>query len=119
MFRLHLTAWKNGVKSLYYLKSTSPLKKKDAEAQTNSIVIVTKEECIYCDKLKNQLKLDGKTYQQLTVEEASSKGYWKPEYRTTPQLWENGTRLGGYTEYMQEYHKSKAQDFGECIACEG
>ena len=33
MFRLHLTAWKNGVKSLYYLKSTSPLKKKDVENQ--------------------------------------------------------------------------------------
>ncbi len=119
MFRLHLTAWKNGVKSLYYLKSTSPLKKKDTEEYKDSIVIVTKENCIYCDKLKNQLKLDGKTHQQLTVQEAESNGYWKSEYRTTPQLWENGVRIGGYTEYMQKYHSTSAENFGECVACEG
>jgi ribonucleotide reductase alpha subunit len=28
LMRLHLSAWKMGLKSLYYLKSTSPLTKK-------------------------------------------------------------------------------------------
>ena len=119
MFRLHLSAWKNGVKSLYYLKSSSPLKKKDAELQTTNI-IVTKDDCPYCTKLKEQLKQDGKNYKELTRREAEANGYWEPQHRTVPQLWENGNRVGGYSDYMQKYHGSKETSYsGECLSCEG
>ena len=117
MFKLHLSAWKNGVKSLYYLKSSSPLKKK-----APTLVLITKEGCPYCTKLKEQLKLDGKTYKELTRAEAEAAGYWKPQFRTVPQLWEDGVRLGGYTEYMDRYHsapETKQNESGECLACEG
>jgi ribonucleoside-diphosphate reductase alpha chain len=117
MFQLHLAAWKNGVKSLYYLKSSSPLKKKDKPAQVDNIV-VTKDGCPYCTKLKEQLKQDGKSYKELTRKEAEDTGYWKSQYRTVPQLWEDGVRLGGYTEYMQKYHQVKSDSEG-CVACEG
>lgn len=117
MFKLHLIAWKNGVKSLYYLKSSSPLKKKQSET-----VVVTKDACPYCTKLKEQLKLDGKTYREVTVADASASGHWKPEYKTVPQLWEDGVRVGGYSEYMQKYHSATVESEnagGECLACEG
>lgn len=117
MFQLHLATWKNGVKSLYYLKSSSPLKKK-----TPVLTIVTKDGCPYCTKLKEQLKLDGKTYKELTRAEAEAAGHWEPQFRTVPQLWEDGVRLGGYTEYMERYHstsETKQNADGECLACEG
>jgi ribonucleoside-diphosphate reductase alpha chain len=117
MFQLHLAAWKNGVKSLYYLKSSSPLKKKDRKEQ--EIIVVTKDGCPYCTKLKEQLKQDGKNYKEISRQEAEDKGYWKPEFKTVPQFWEDGVRIGGYSEYMQNYHNSKASDSGECAACEG
>ena len=117
MFRLHLTAWKNGVKSLYYLKSSSPLKKK-AEVETTNI-IVTKDDCPYCTQLKEQLKLDGKNYKELTRSEAEASGHWKPEFRTVPQLWQDGVHIGGYSEFMQKYHGSEGSNSGECAACEG
>jgi ribonucleoside-diphosphate reductase alpha chain len=117
MFQLHLAAWKNGVKSLYYLKSSSPLKKK-----TPTLTLVTKDGCPYCTKLKEQLKLDGKTYKELTRAEAEATGHWKPQFRTVPQLWEDGVRVGGYTEYMGRYHSTSETEQnadGECLACEG
>lgn len=117
MFQLHLAAWKNGVKSLYYLKSSSPLKKKETPTQIDN-VIVTKDGCPYCTKLKEQLKQDGKSYKELTRKEAEDTGFWEPQYRTVPQIWEDGVRLGGYTEYMQKYHQVKTDSEG-CVACEG
>jgi ribonucleoside-diphosphate reductase alpha chain len=118
MFQMHLAAWKNGVKSLYYLKSSSPLKIKEAKEEP-TVIVVTKDGCPYCTKLKEQLKLDGKNYRELTRQEAESGGYWKTQFRTVPQLWEDGVRLGGYTEYMQKYHQGEKQDSEGCAACEG
>jgi ribonucleoside-diphosphate reductase alpha chain len=118
MFQLHLAAWKNGVKSLYYLKSSSPLKKNETKEQP-TCVLVTKDGCPYCIKLKEQLKLDGKNYRELTRQEAEDGGYWEPQFRTVPQLWEDGVRLGGYTEYMQRYHQGDKQGSEGCTACEG
>lgn len=116
MFQLHLAAWKNGVKSLYYLKSSSPLKKKEVDH-----VLVTKEGCPYCTKLKEQLTQDGKKYKEFSVGEATESGHWKPQYRTVPQLWEGGVRIGGYSEYMAKYHQptDKRSAPTECLACEG
>jgi len=118
MFRLHLSAWKNGVKSLYYLKSSSPLKKKE-ESEEPSITLVTKDGCPYCTMLKQQLKKDGKSYREINRTEAEEEGIWRSQYKTVPQLWQNGIRVGGYSEYMQENHQEISQNSGECAACEG
>ena len=57
LVRLHLAAWANGVKSLYYLRSTSLVaKQKNHKARAK---IITKDDCPWCVKLKEQLKADG------------------------------------------------------------
>ena len=113
LVRLHLSAWKNGVKSLYYLRSTSLVAKKDS--QSPRAKIITKEGCPFCTKLKLQLKADGIRYHEIdraVVEEFP--------YATVPQMWLDGEHVGGYTEYMQKFHaQQQPSQANECTACEG
>jgi ribonucleoside-diphosphate reductase alpha chain len=111
LFRLHLSAWKMGLKSLYYLKSSSLLTKRISDA-----MIVTREGCPWCDRLKDLLKAEGITYKEITKEEAMSQGIWKSDWQTVPQLWLHGQHIGGYTDYVNRntYAPAQAQ---ECEAC--
>ena len=59
LVRLHLAAWKNGVKSLYYLRSTSLVAQRKVKPEAK---VITKDGCPYCVKLKDQLKVDGISY---------------------------------------------------------
>ena len=113
LVRLHLSAWRNNVKSLYYLRSTSLVAKKDLSSPHAKII--SKQSCPYCTKLKTQLKADGITYHEVdrsVVEEFP--------YSTVPQLWIDGEHIGGYTEYMTRFHATTRSDqTNECAACEG
>jgi ribonucleoside-diphosphate reductase alpha chain len=108
---LHLSAWKNGVKSLYYLRSTSLVARKSSlEARGR---IISKDGCPYCSKLKAQLKADG-----VSFKEVNRKDVDHFPYDTTPQLWLDGEHVGGYTEYMQKFHNESSK-YEECDACSG
>jgi ribonucleoside-diphosphate reductase alpha chain len=108
---LHLSAWKNGVKSLYYLRSTSLVARKSSlEARGR---IITKDSCPYCSKLKSQLKADG-----VSFKEVNRKDVDHFPYDTVPQLWLDGEHVGGYTEYMQKFHNESSK-YEECEACSG
>jgi ribonucleoside-diphosphate reductase alpha chain len=122
--RLHLAAWKMGLKSLYYLKSSSLLTNKEVVPA----LIVTREGCPWCVKLKNELSMDGVRYEEITKVEAEEKGFWNPEWTTVPQLWLFKKHIGGYTDYI-EYKQSNntetvsAHDdsdgaYNECKSCE-
>ena len=110
LVRLHLSAWQNGVKSLYYLRSTSLVAKRDKKPRAK---IITKDDCPYCVQLKTQLKADGIQYEE--VDRASVDHF---PYATVPQLWLDGTHIGGYTEYQSTYHDENTQS-DECEACAG
>ena len=112
LVRLHLSAWKNGVKSLYYLRSTSLVAQKKAKPAAK---IITKDHCPWCVKLKDQLRADGISYEE--VDRHSVKDF---KYKTVPQLWINGEHIGGYTEYMQKTHNEEnSSKYEECEACSG
>jgi ribonucleoside-diphosphate reductase alpha chain len=118
--RLHLSAWKNGLKSLYYLKSSSLLTKLVVPA-----LIVTREGCPWCDLLKQVLTEDGIVYLEITKEEAIEKGYWKDEWTTVPQLWLYKQHIGGYNDYIAQRqtanapsHETSEKVYSECAACE-
>ena len=112
LVRLHLAAWKNGVKSLYYLRTTSLVAQRKAKPEAK---VITKDDCPYCTKLKDQLKVDGISY--VEVDRASVKDF---PYKTVPQLWLSGEHIGGYTEYMSLKHQTLNDDkYKECEACSG
>ena len=114
IMRLHLAAWKNGLKSLYYLKSSSLLTNK----KVVPALIVTKDDCPWCDKLKSALAADGVRYEEITKGEAEEKGYWNKEWKTVPQVWLYKKHVGGYTDYVQLTSKPNEVQYNECAACE-
>jgi len=114
IMRLHLSAWKMGLKSLYYLKSSSLLTNK----KVVPALIVTKDDCPWCSKLKELLSSEGIRYKEITKGEAEEKGYWDPNWRTVPQMWLYKKHIGGYTDYLK-YTETEASDkYADCVSCE-
>lgn len=114
IMRLHLSAWKMGLKSLYYLKSSSLLTNK----KVVPALIVTKEGCPWCDKLKDLLRVEGIRFEEITKAEAEEKGYWNSEWETVPQLWLYKKHIGGYTDYVALNNSQPQQNYADCVACE-
>jgi ribonucleoside-diphosphate reductase alpha chain len=115
LFRLHLSAWKGGLKSLYYLKSSSLLVKKKQPGAQKLAKIITKEECPYCSMAKSLLKSQGWAIEE-TPRTAVSDSEW--HWKTVPQIWLNGKHIGGYTELVNHLGQGE-KTYGECAACEG
>lgn len=114
IMRLHLSAWKMGLKSLYYLKSSSLLTNK----KVVPALIVTKEDCPWCDKLKDLLRTSGVRYEEITKQTAIDKGYWNPDWKTVPQLWLYKQHIGGYTDYIQLKNHPQEATYADCLSCE-
>jgi ribonucleoside-diphosphate reductase alpha chain len=115
LFKLHLSAWKGGLKSLYYLKSSSLLVKKKQPGAQKLAKIVTKEECPYCSMAKSLLKSQGWAVEETPrADVPDSEWQWK----TVPQIWLNGKHIGGYTELSSHLGQGE-KSYGECVACEG
>lgn len=121
--RLHLAAWKMGLKSLYYLKSSSLLTNKEVVPA----LIVTRDGCPWCVKLKEELSVDGIRFEEITKTEAEEKGFWNDDWKTVPQMWLYKKHIGGYTDYIR--HKEQNLDpsegayeennnYAECASCE-
>jgi ribonucleoside-diphosphate reductase alpha chain len=114
IMRLHLSAWRMGLKSLYYLKSSSLLTQK----KVVPALIVTKPECPWCEKLKELLRTEGVTYLEISKQEAVDKGYWNSEWKTVPQMWLYKKHIGGYTDYISLKPKISEPTYADCAACE-
>ena len=113
IMQLHLSAWKMGLKSLYYLKSSSLL----TNRRIIPALVVTKDDCTWCDKLKEALKTDGLEYLEITKIEAEERGYWDPEWKTLPQLWVYKKHIGGYNDYINQ-KSNNSNSYEDCVSCE-
>ena len=114
IMRLHLAAWRMGLKSLYYLKSSSLLTSK----KVVPALLVTRDGCSYCDKLKDLLKSSGIRYEEITKSDAEEKGYWNPEWKTVPQMWLYKKHIGGYTDYLKYTETQTSEKYADCLSCE-
>lgn len=126
LLKLHISAWVAGVKSLYYLKAKSALiaNAMDEEVEEPALII-TKESCPWCVKLKLELQNDGINFIEVPLESAKEKGMWSENWKTVPQLYLNNNWVGGYTDYMEfkaqiayEPAPSAVDEYGECQSCE-
>lgn len=129
LMRLHLSAWKMGLKSLYYLKSSSLLTKKQpvqTASEEPKHIVITKGGCPWCVKLKDQLTKDGFKFKEVSVDEAKEMGKWDPDFKTVPQLYLWGALYeGGYNGYMKgrqnlldSLMEPVHDTYAECAACE-
>lgn len=124
LLRLHISAWKAGVKSLYYLKSKSPLIANSLDEEIpEPALVITKGDCPWCVKLKDELKKDGVPYEEITLNVAKETGMWSEEWKTVPQLYLNNKWLGGFSDYIDYKKQSlsletrETYENAECEAC--
>jgi len=117
LMRLHLSAWKAGVKSLYYLKSSSlQVKKKVQPPVGNAALVVTKPDCPWCVKAKELLSANGYVIQEMD-RSAIADSDWP--YTTVPQVWLNGKHIDGGYEGLAKLLGEAEEQYGECLACQG
>ncbi len=115
IFKLHLSAWKSGLKSLYYLKSSSILvKKKAPKVAEQRVKIITKNDCPYCVRAKALLSQNDISYQE--IDRKNVEGF---PYKTVPQIWLDGNYVGGYNELVEKLDGVAEPEYKECVACEG
>ena len=76
-------------------------------------VVVTRDQCNFCDTAKALLKATNNQYTEYNVQSPSSK--WvldlikKAGYTTVPQIWnKDGSYIGGYTELKQLLTESES-----------
>lgn len=115
IFKLHLSAWHQGLKSLYYLRSSSLLVKKSAQSVEKRAKIITKSDCPYCVRAKALLTKNGIHYQE--INRADVEDF---PYKTVPQIWIDGEYIGEYTDLAGHFDNADAgAEYKECAACEG
>jgi ribonucleoside-diphosphate reductase alpha chain len=109
---LHLKAEKLGLKGLYYLRSTNPIKDSNINTQLGSVFIETRPDCIYCQKAKELLDKHTISY----LEEFQPTG-------KVPRIWINGELLDdGYTSLRKRFFedvRTDSQSSSDCVSCEG
>lgn len=115
--KLHLSAWKAKLKSIYYLKSKALLVKNRPTAQKEAI-IVTKKECPYCSMAKSLLRSQNWVVKE--IDRAEYTGEWKEEWKTMPQIWLQEQYIGGYNDLVEHLRpKDVEKVYAECAACGG
>ena len=120
--RVHIQAWADGLKGLYYLRTESTARAENVSEKVervalksdNRSIIYGKDDCPYCQLAKVELTLRNIDYEYIsltdinkTVSEVTGRDVY-----TVPQIYINGQYIGGYAQLMET-------EDDECLACEG
>lgn len=93
--KLHIQAWKKGLKSLYYIRSNNKLNNQrpvTLKEEKPQWVINYREDCPWCHKAKSLLNYFGFNPTMIIQETGQ-----------VPQIYKNGELIGGYTELFELY----------------
>jgi ribonucleotide reductase alpha subunit len=120
--RVHIQAWADGLKGLYYLRTESTARAENVSEKVervalksdNRSIIYGKDDCPYCQLAKVELTLRNIDYEYIsltdinkTVSEVTGRDVY-----TVPQIYIDGQYIGGYAQLMET-------EDDECLACEG
>lgn len=107
---LHIQAWKKGLKTLYYVRSTSP-RTKAITLEQDTVVqrwhLVTKHGCSYCSAAKSLLRQLG---QDFTEVDATSVSVESKEKVTYPRIYLNDKYIGGYDDLLTHFNITSVDD---------
>ena len=129
--RVHLEAWKQGLKGLYYLRTEAKSRAENVSDKVervalqddNRTIIYGKKDCPFCAMAKEELKLRGIVYDYIDLQEIGKTARevtGRRDVKTVPQIYIEGEYVGGYDELMVYLDaQSDIEDSEECKACEG
>jgi ribonucleoside-diphosphate reductase alpha chain len=127
--RVHIKAWKEGLKGLYYLRTEAKSRAENVSEKVervalqddNRSIVYSKKNCPFCAMAMEELKLRGIPFDKVDLEEIGKTAAEVTGRRVTtvPQIYIEGEYVGGYDDLMMKLDASNAQQSEECRACEG
>ena len=128
--KVHLKAWKEGLKGLYYLRTEAKSRAENVSEKVERValqddtrtIVYGKKNCPYCQLAKDELTLRGLPYDYVDLEEIGKTASEVTGRRvgTVPQIYLDGRYIGGYDQLMEYLNKTpNNQEESECRACEG
>ncbi len=131
--KVHIEAWKKGLKGLYYLRTEASSRAENVSEKVERValqddqrtIIYGKTDCVYCAKSKEELELRGIVFDfiNLTEIKKTAAEVTGRKVTTVPQIYMAGQYVGGYNELMEYLNTPQPTyeitESNECIACEG
>jgi glutaredoxin len=128
--KVHLEAWKQGLKGLYYLRTEAKQRAENVGDKVERVAlrdaqlttIYGKDTCPFCDKAKTWFEVRGMDYEYVNIEElgkTAAEVTGRPEVTTVPQIYIAGEYIGGYSDLVKWGDEDHSDDGNECLACEG
>lgn len=128
--RVHLKAWKEGLKGLYYLRTEAKARAENVSEKVervalqddNRTIVYGKMDCPWCARAKEELAVRGIPFDYIDLQEIgkTAKEVTGRDVKTVPQIYVEGKYVGGYEQLMEHLNQEVALAEGdECRACEG
>ena len=130
--KVHLKAWKEGLKGLYYLRTESKARAENVSEKVervalqddNRSIVYGKSNCPWCARAKEELELRGMPFDYIDLEEIgkTAKEVTGRDVKTVPQIYLEGKYIGGYESLMEHLESGASielEEDNECRACEG
>jgi ribonucleoside-diphosphate reductase alpha chain len=128
--KVHLKAYKEGLKGLYYLRTEAKSRAENVSEKVERValqddmrtIVYGIPNCPYCQMAKEELKLRGIQYDYIDLKEVGKTAaeVTGRKVKTVPQIYIEGKYVGGYDELMDLMNKTNIESGEEeCRACEG
>ena len=130
--KVHIKAWKEGLKGLYYLRTESKARAENVSEKVervalqddNRSIVYGKSNCPWCARAKEELELRGMPFDYIDLEEIgkTAKEVTGRDVKTVPQIYVEGKYIGGYESLMEHLESGASielEEDNECRACEG
>ena len=128
--KVHLKAWKEGLKGLYYLRTEAKQRaetvsdkvERQALQEDTRTIIYGRDTCPYCMRAKEEMSLRGIQFDYINLDEIGKTAaeVTGRKVKTVPQIYVEGQYVGGYDELMAFLNQPMTIESGdECRACEG
>jgi len=127
--KVHIKAWKEGLKGLYYLRTEAKSRAENVSEKVervalqddNRSIVYSKKNCPFCAMAMEELKLRGILFDKVDLEEIgkTASEVTGRKVNTVPQIYIEGEYVGGYDDLMKKLDMTNANQSEECRACEG
>ena len=131
--QVHLRAWKEGLKGLYYLRTEAKQRAENVSEKVERValqgdmrsIVYSKIDCPFCSMAMEELKLRGIPFDKIDLKEigkTAAEVTGRKDVKSVPQVYIDGEYVGGYAELMEFLNKPVKEsnnDDDECVACSG
>ena len=121
--KVHLKAWKEGLKGLYYLRTESKARAENVSEKVERValqddkrsIIYGKNDCPWCARAKDEMELRGIPFDYINLEDIGKTAaeVTGRQVRTVPQIYVEGKYIGGYEDLMK-FLNTTPTSVGEC-----